>query len=129
MELNNQTAKALKADFPIFRHNLGLVYLDNAATSQKPSSVTNAVKEFSERDNANVGRGVYSLAARAMKKYEQARKVVANFIDALPEEIIFTKNITESINLLAYTLSQTIEKGKEIAVTEMEHHSNFVPLQ
>ncbi len=130
MELSNNIAKTLKNDFPIFRHNLGLVYLDNAATSQKPSSVINAVKEFSERDNANVGRGVYSLAARAMKKYEQARKAVANFLDALPEEIVFTKNTTESLNLLSYTLPSIIPKEKnEILLTEMEHHSNLVPWQ
>ncbi len=130
MKLNNNTAKVLKTDFPIFRHNLGLVYLDNAATSQKPASVINAVKEFSERDNANVGRGVYSLAARATKKYEQARKAVANFIGADSSEIVFTKNTTESLNLLAYTLSSVIPKSKdEILLTEMEHHSNIVSWQ
>ncbi|MEK6840635.1 MAG: cysteine desulfurase [Nanoarchaeota archaeon] len=129
MELNNKTVKALKADFPIFRHNLGLVYLDNAATSQKPKQVMDAITRFAERDNANVGRGVYSLAARATEKYEQARKMAAGFIGVNPDEVIFTKNTTESLNLLAYTLSQIIEKGKEIVVTEMEHHSNFVPWQ
>ena len=130
MELNNTIVKTLKNDFPIFRHNLGLVYLDNAATSQKPTSVLNAVKEFSERDNANVGRGVYSLALRAEKKYNQSRIFVANFIGADSDEIIFTKNTTESINLLAYTLSSILPKGKnEILLTEMEHHSNLVPWQ
>jgi len=130
MELNNQTAKALKNDFPIFKHNLGLVYLDNAATSQKPSSVINAVKDFTERDNANVGRGVYSLAERAMKKYEGARKVIANFISADSDEVIFTRNTTESINLLAHTLPSILPEGKnEILLTEMEHHSNLVPWQ
>src|SRR3972149_5019278 len=128
MELNNKTAKALKEDFPIFRHNLGLVYLDNASTSQKPASVLNAIKEFSERDNANVGRGVYSLASRAMKKYDGARKIVADFIGARPEEIVFTKNTTESLNLLSYTLQTILPKDKnEILLTEMEHHSNLVP--
>ena len=130
MELNNNIVKALKTDFPIFKHNLGLVYLDNAATSQKPTSVLNAIKEFSERDNANVGRGVYSLAERAMKKYEGARTAVSRFIGAQPEEIVFTKNTTESLNLLAYTLSSIIPEGKdEIILTEMEHHSNLVPWQ
>ena len=130
MELNNITAKALKVDFPIFRHNLGLVYLDNASTSQKPASVLNAIKEFSERDNANVGRGVYSLAARAMKKYEQARTAVSRFIGADFNEIVFTKNTTESLNLLSYTLQSIILNGKnEILLTEMEHHSNLVPWQ
>jgi len=130
MKLNNNTVKELKKDFPIFGHNLGLVYLDNAATSQRPLSVINAVKNFSERDNANVGRGVYSLVERAMQKYNQARKVVANFIGAEPEEIVFTRNATESLNLLAYTISSITPKNKdEILITEMEHHSNLVPWQ
>ncbi len=130
MELNNNAAKSLKNDFPIFRHNLGLIYLDNAATSQKPASVINTVKEFSERDNANVGRGVYSLAERAIKKYNQARTVVADFIGADSDEIVFTKNTTESLNLLAYTLQSILPKEKnEILLTEMEHHSNLIPWQ
>ncbi|MDP3991900.1 MAG: cysteine desulfurase [Nanoarchaeota archaeon] len=130
MELNNQTAKILKNDFPIFRHNLGLVYLDNAATSQKPANVLNVMKDFTERDNANVGRGVYSLAERAMKKYDQARTVVANFLNALPSEIVFTKNTTESLNILSYTLPSILPKEKnEILLTAMEHHSNLVPWQ
>ncbi len=130
MKINNQTAKKLKEDFPIFGHNLGLVYLDNASTSQKPKQVLQTLTNFYERDNANVGRGVYSLAARAMEKYNQARKVVAGFINAHPEEIIFTKNTTESINLLSYTLQSLIPRDKnEILLTEMEHHSNLIPWQ
>ena len=130
MELNNNIVKALKTDFPIFKHNLGLVYLDNAATSQRPKQVIDAVSNFTERDNSNVGRGVYSLAERAMKKYEGARKVISNFIGANQEEIIFTKNTTESINLLSYTLQSIIPRNKnEILLTEMEHHSNLVPWQ
>jgi len=130
MELNNKTAKTLKNDFPIFRHNLGLAYLDNAATSQKPKQVLQAIENFYERDNANVGRGVYSLAARAMEKYNQARKVVAKFVNAEPNEVVFTKNTTESINLLSYVLPSIIPKNKnEILLTEMEHHSNLVPWQ
>ncbi len=130
MKIDNQTAKVLKEDFPIFKSNLGLVYLDNAATSQKPKQVINAVKDFTEKDNSNVGRGVYSLAEKAMKKYSGSRAVVADFIGAKPEEIVFTKNTTESINLLAYTLQPIIPKGKdEILLTEMEHHSNLVPWQ
>jgi len=130
MRIDNQIAKILKKDFPIFRSNLGLVYLDNAATSQRPASVINAIKEFLERDNANVGRGVYSLAERTMKKYSSARKVVADFINANENEIIFTRNTTESINLLAYTIFSIIPKNKdEILITEMEHHSNLVPWQ
>jgi len=130
MKLNNQIAKKIKEDFPIFRHNLGLIYLDNAATSQKPKQVLQAIEKFYERDNANVGRGVYSLAERATERYNQARKVVAEFINANPNEIIFTRNTTESINLLSYTLQLLIKKEKnEILLTEMEHHSNLVPWQ
>jgi cysteine desulfurase/selenocysteine lyase len=130
MKLNNQTVKQIKEDFPIFKNNIGLVYLDNAATSQKPKQVIQAVVNFTERDNANVGRGIYSLAERAMKKYEQARQVIANFIGSDSKEVIFTKNTTESINLLSYTLQSIIPKGKdEILLTEMEHHSNLVPWQ
>lgn len=130
MKLNNQIAKLVRKDFPIFSHNLGLVYLDNAATSQKPKSVINAVDDFIEKDNANVGRGVYSLAERAMKRYSQARAAVAGFINAKSEEVIFTRNTTESINLLSYTIHEIIPKGRnEILLTEMEHHSNLIPWQ
>ncbi|MGA2130057.1 MAG: SufS family cysteine desulfurase [Candidatus Pacearchaeota archaeon] len=130
MKITNEVAKQIKKDFPIFSHNLGLVYLDNAATSQRPTSVINTVKNFSEKDNANIGRGIYTLAEKAMKRYDQARKVIADFIHAEQDEIIFTRNTTESINLLAYTISEIIPKGKnEIIITEMEHHSNLVPWQ
>lgn len=74
MKLNNQTVKVLKKDFPIFRHNLGLIYLDNAATSQRPSVVIDAIKDFTERDNANVGRGVYTIAEKAMKDMTMQEK-------------------------------------------------------
>lgn len=130
MKLNNQTVKVLKKDFPIFRHNLGLIYLDNAATSQRPSVVIDAIKDFTERDNANVGRGVYTIAEKAMKRYDDARKVIANFIGAKPNEIVFTKNTTESINLLSYTIEGILPTDrKEIVLTEMEHHSNLIPWQ
>ena len=130
MKLNNSNIKEIKKDFPIFNHNLGLVYLDNAATSQKPHSVTKAMDDFTEKDNANVGRGVYSLADRAMRRYSQARSFASDFIGAKPDEIVFTRNTTESINLLAYTISTIIPNGKdEILLTEMEHHSNLVPWQ
>ncbi len=130
MKINNETAKKLKKDFPIFRNNPGLVYLDSAATSQKPTSVIKAVDEFYEKDNSNVSRGLYALAERATKRYEEARSAVANFIGAKTEEIVFTKNTTESINLLSYTLDSILQKGRnEILLTEMEHHSNLVPWQ
>lgn len=130
MKITNRKAKKLKKDFPIFKNNKGLIYLDNAATSQRPKQVINAVKDFSEKDNANIQRGVYTLAERATEKYDKARKTVANFINADEKEIVFTRNATESLNLLSYTLPSIIRKGKnEIVLTEMEHHSNLVPWQ
>ena len=130
MKINNKIAKKLKKDFPIFKNNKGLIYLDNAATSQRPKLMIKAVIDFYEKDNANVGRGIYTLAEKAMADYDNARKTIAEFINASSEEIIFTKNTTESLNLLSYTLSFIIPKEKdEIVLTEMEHHSNLVPWQ
>ena len=130
MKINNNTAKKLKKDFPIFKNNPGLVYLDNAATSQRPKQVIKTVTDFYEKENANPGRGIHTLAEKAMIKYNESRKIVADFLNAKPEEIIFTRNATESLNLLSYTLLPMIPKGKnEILLTEMEHHSNLVPWQ
>ena len=130
MKLNNQTAKKLKQDFPIFKNNPKLIYLDNGATTQKPRQVINAIKEFYEKYNANVARGFYKQAERAMEQYQNARKIVAGFINAHPEEIIFTNNTTDSINSLAYAIESMIPEGKnEIVLTEMEHHSNLIPWQ
>ena len=130
MKLTNEAVKILKKDFPIFENNKNLVYLDNAATSQKPQQVINAIKKFYEKENSNVYRGVYALSEKATQKYDEARKIVAGFINSDFEEIIFTKNTTESLNLLAYTLDSIISSNKnEIVLTEMEHHSNLVPWQ
>ena len=130
MKINNKIAKKLRKDFPIFKNNKGMIYFDNAATSQRPKQVIKAVTDFYEKDNANVERGLYTLAERAMANYDNARKTIANFINADTEEIIFTRNTTESLNLLSYTLSSIIPKKKdEIVLTEMEHHSNLVPWQ
>ena len=130
MKLNNETAKALKKDFPIFKNNPELIYLDSAATSQRPKSVIDAVTNFCEKENANISRGLYTLAAKATEKYEDARKVVAEFIGAEKNEVVFTKNTTESINLLSYTIKSIFPNGKnEILLTEMEHHSNLIPWQ
>lgn len=130
MKINNTIAKKLKKDFPIFKNNKGLVYLDNAATSQRPKQVIGAVTEFYEKDNANISRGLYALAERATQKYEEARKIIAKFIGSNYKEIIFTRNTTESINLLSYVISSILPKSKnEIVLTEMEHHSNLVPWQ
>ncbi len=130
MKITNETAKKLKEDFPIFKNHKNLIYLDNAATTQKPKVVIEKIKEFYENSNANASRGIYYLAEKAAEEYERARKIVADFINASSEEIIFTKNATDSINSLAYSIESIIQKGKdEILLTEMEHHSNLIPWQ
>ena len=130
MRINNSVAKKLKKDFPIFKNHKDLVYLDNAATSQRPKYVIDSLINFYETSNANINRGVYTLSEEATNKYNESRKVVANFINANEKEIIFTKNTTESINLLSYTIESIIPQGKnEIVLTEMEHHSNLIPWQ
>ena len=91
MKINNKIAKQLKKDFPIFENNKNLIYLDNAATSQRPEVVIRSVDNFSRKENANIHRGVYTLSEKATKKYEDARKVVAKFINADAREIVFTK--------------------------------------
>ena len=119
-------------NFPILNQKINkkrLVYLDNAATTQKPIEVINAIKEFYEKDNANVHRGLHELSLRSSIQYENAHKSVAEFINANEEEIIFTSGTTESINLLANSFEQILKPNDEIVVTEMEHHSNFVPWQ
>lgn len=125
--------KKIKKLFPIFskKENKNLVYLDNAATTQRPKVVIDALKDFYETYNSNIHRGIYDLSEKATKMYEDTRKHVAKFINAKSsEEIIFTKNTTESINLLAYTLSDNLlQKGDTIITTSLEHHANFVPWQ
>ena len=118
----------IKKDFPIFTDS-DLVYLDNAATSQKPQSVLDAVDSLYKEANANVHRALYSLGSEATERFENSRKKVANFIDADSKEIIFTSGTTESINLLARSLGNTLKPGDEILISEMEHHSNIVPWQ
>lgn len=130
MEINDKSARKIKQDFPIFENNKGLIYLDNAATSQRPIQVINAVDDFSKKNNANIHRGLHKLSEEATFLYEEARKTIAEFINANEKEIIFTRNTTESLNLLAYTISSLLEQGKdEIVLTEMEHHSNLIPWQ
>ena len=122
----------IKKDFPILNRKINgnrLVYLDNSATTQKPIQVINAIKEYYENYNANVHRGIYKLSEEATYKYEEAHKKVADFINADHNEIIFTKNTTESLNLLAYSLTSNLKEGDEIILTQMEHHSNLVPWQ
>lgn len=123
---------AIRKDFPILEkkvHGKPLIYFDNAATSQRPVQVLEAVENFYRNVNANIGRSVHDLALRATEVYEQSRKVISAFIGALPEELVFTKNATESINLAAYSLlaSGWLRQGDEVVVTRMEHHSNILP--
>jgi cysteine desulfurase/selenocysteine lyase len=122
----------VRKDFPILdrevRPGVPLVYLDNAATSQKPTHVLDAMRDYYERHNANVHRGIHTLAEEATALYEGARERVAAFINATSaREVVFTKNSTEALNLLAQVLP--FGPGDEVVVTEMEHHSNLVPWQ
>ena len=121
---------AIRAEFPLIaKHDR--VYFDNAATSQKPACVLQAAQEFYESYNANVLRGLYPLSVEATERYEAARTTVQQFIHAAaPEEIIFTRNTTESINLVAYSYGLShLKAGDEIVVSILEHHSNLLPWQ
>ncbi|MGH3910283.1 MAG: cysteine desulfurase [Pseudonocardiaceae bacterium] len=134
----------IRADFPILsrtvRDDRPLVYLDSGATSQRPRQVLDAERTFLEQHNAAVHRGAHQLAEEATDAYESARSRIAAFVGAQPEEVVFTKNATEGINLVAYALSNattagpeverfTLRPGDEVVVTEMEHHANLVPWQ
>jgi cysteine desulfurase / selenocysteine lyase len=124
----------VRKDFPILGQEVRgkpLVYLDNAATSQKPRAVIDAVARYYLQDNANVHRGVHLLSERATKEYEDAREKVRRFINAArTEEIVFVRGTTEAINLVAQTYGRTrVRAGDEVLITEMEHHSDIVPWQ
>ena len=127
-------AQKLRADFPIFEqliHGKPLSFLDSAASSQKPRQVLDAMRDFYETSYANVHRGVYELAERATAGYEGARGTVGRFLNARSQrEVIFTRNATEAINLVAYAWGlNNLGRGDVVIVTELEHHSNFVPWQ
>ena len=119
-----------KEDFPILK-NRNISYLDSGATSQKPKCVIDAIKEYYEHNNANPHRGAYSLSIDATTQYENARDEIAKFINAPHrEEIIFSKNATESLNLIAYSYGlDNLKEGDEVVISIMEHHSNLVPWQ
>jgi len=124
----------LRADFPILHqkvHGHPLIYFDNAATSQKPRTVLDALRDYYERDNANVHRGIHELSNRATAAFEAARARTAKFINASrADEIVFTRGTTESINLVAHSWGdRNLKPGDRILLTEMEHHSNLVPWQ
>ena len=132
----------IRADFPILsrtvREGRPLVYLDSGATSQRPRQVLDAERSFLEQHNAAVHRGAHQLAEEATDAYESARARIAAFVGVRPEEVVFTKNATEGINLVAYALSNSaaagvqrfaVAPGDEVVITEMEHHANLVPWQ
>ncbi len=130
--LIEKIAQKNRNDFPLINgKNNKLIYLDHAATSQKPQEVIDSLKEYYSYQNANVHRGAHQLSAIATEKFENARKLTANFINSNNEkEIIFTRNATEAINLVAYTWGNyELQKDDEILITLMEHHSNIVPWQ
>ncbi len=126
--------QAIRADFPVLHqdvHGHPLVYLDNAATTQKPKQVLDVLQHYYEHDNANIHRGVHELSQRATRDYEQGRKSIAKFLHApSPDECIFVRGTTEAINLVAHSFARPrLGPGDEILVTTMEHHSNIVPWQ
>ncbi len=124
----------VRQDFPIlqqFVHGKPLVYLDNGASSQKPACVIEAMNTYYREYNANVHRGIYAISEKASEAYENARKKVARFINARSwREVVFTRNATESINLVAFTWGQNhLKAGDVILTSEMEHHANLIPWQ
>jgi len=125
--------KKVRADFPILERKIGdanLVYLDSAATSQKPRQVLEAINDFYTKHNANIHRGVHTLSAEATGMVDEVREKVAKFINARNEEVIFVRNATEGLNLVAYSWGRAnIKKGDAVVVSLLEHHSNLVPWQ
>ena len=119
--------KGYKSKFPIFKSNKKLVYLDTANSAQKPATVINALDDFYRNKYSNIGRGVYSLAGIASDAYEKTRQTIKQFVNGTAGEIIFTKNATESLNLVASCFGKFLKEGDEILLTELEHHSNYVP--
>ncbi|MGH3781204.1 MAG: aminotransferase class V-fold PLP-dependent enzyme, partial [Pseudonocardiaceae bacterium] len=143
-QLTASELETIRSDFPILsrtvRDGRPLVYLDSGATSQRPRQVLDAERSFLEQHNAAVHRGAHQLAEEATDAYESARARIAAFVGASPGEVVFTKNATEGINLVAYALGNSssaggaaerfaLAPGDEIVVTEMEHHANLVPWQ
>lgn len=119
----------VRDDFPLIhaKSEQPLVYFDNAATAQKPQKVLNAMDSFYKNYNSNIHRGVYAMSEKATAVYEDVRVKIADFMSASHEEIVFTRSATEALNLLAFSIGETLQPGDEILVSEMEHHSNIVP--
>ena len=130
MEDREKEIAKIKADFPIFQSG-NFFYLDNAATTQKPYTVLEAMKNYYETENANPLRGLYELSQKATEAYEKARVSVQKFLNAKsPEEIIFVRNATEGLNLVAQSYGRAfLNEGDEVLITVMEHHSNLIPWQ
>ena len=132
--MSNSSLQDIKNDFPIFSKPINgkdLVYLDSAATTQKPNEVIDSITHYYKTCNSNIHRGIYSISIEATELYENARINIGKFIHSKsPKEIVFTRNATEAINLVANTWgSQNLKEGDSIILTEMEHHSNLVPWQ
>ncbi len=121
----------VKADFPIFKHHPDLIYLDNASTTQKPGAVIDGVKNFYEKENANIHRGFYKIAIETSKNYQSVRTKAANYLGAADSKnIVFTSGTTESINLVAQSfLEPRLEAGDNVIISAMEHHANLIPWQ
>ncbi|MDG2101665.1 MAG: cysteine desulfurase [Dehalococcoidia bacterium] len=122
----------IRKDFPILQRKINnnkLVYLDNAATSQKPTSVINSLSDYYSSYNSNVHRGVHTLSVEATDKYEMARNKVSAFLDCKPQEVIWTRNTSESLNIVSIGLKKSIKSTDNIVISKMEHHSNLVPWQ
>ena len=130
--MNNFETEKIRKDFPILSRKINgnpLIYLDNAATSQKPISVIESLSNYYSEYNSNVHRGVHTLSMEATDAYELARTKIANFINSKPEEIIWTRNTSESLNIVAKGFSESISEVNNIVISKMEHHSNLVPWQ
>ena len=132
-ELRTINVARIREDFPILKRQVNdkpLIYFDNAATSQKPNAVIDAVDRYYREYNANIHRGIHKLAEEATVAHEEAREKVAKFINAKRTEVVFTRNTTEALNLVAYSWGRAnVGKGDKIVLTIMEHHSNIVPWQ
>ncbi len=125
--------RELRKQFPIFAEHAfrgrAFHYLDTAASAQKPASVIERITTYLSKEHANIHRGAYALSANATDLYDEARKIVANFLGVAPRNIIFTKGATEAINLAAYSLSNYFNTGDTVLLSVLEHHSNIVPWQ
>lgn len=127
LKLNSQK---IREDFPIFKNNPNLVFLDNASTTQTPKVVIDSIKNYYEKYNSNIHRGIYKIAEKATARFEDTRDKIASFIGANNREsIVFTKGTTESINLISNSWGSNLKNGDEVLITEMEHHSNIIPWQ